>query len=342
MARRRLTDQQHRRIAAQHDGRRAAAQQADAPHPEDALLGPELNGRVIARFGAHAEVEDAEGLRHRCHLRATLAAIVTGDRVVMRLPTDNTAGQHGVVVALHARDSLLTRPDARGVFRPVAANIDRLLITIAPKPAPFANLIDRYLVAASHAGISPLLICNKADLLADDTHTLLAMYRHIGYPVHVLSCISGEGLATLRQALAGHTAAIVGQSGVGKSSLVHALLPDVDIAIGALSEAEDKGRHTTTTARLYHLPEGGALIDSPGIREFGLPNIPPSALLPHFPDLHTHAAHCRFRDCQHDREPGCAVQHAVTDGQVYPERLASYHALRNSLPDTHNPRHHKN
>lgn len=331
---RRLTDQQRRRIAHRQAGHRDAAKQGMHAVEDDALLGPEAHGLVIARYGSQADVEDAHGQLHRCHLRATLAPLVTGDRVVMRLPVDSTSDTNGVVIAMDERHSVLGRPDARGQWRPVAANVDCLLLTIAPAPAPFPQLIDRYLVAAHRAGITPVLLCNKWDLVKHDDglDALLQVYLDIGYPVHRVSCHTGEGLDAIRHVLAGHTAVITGQSGVGKSSLVSALLPGIDIAIGALSTAEDKGRHTTTTTRLYHLPSGGALIDSPGIREFTLPPMPVSELLSHFIDLHAHATGCRFRDCQHEHEPNCAVRDAVANGNIHPDRLASYHAIRNSLP----------
>ena len=331
---RRLTDQQRRRIAQRQTEHRDAVKHAAPPTEDDAHLGPEQRGLVLARYGAQADVEDAHGQLHRCHLRATLAPLVTGDRVVMRLPIEQTADARGVVIAIEDRRSLLGRPDARGQWRPVAANVDYLLLTIAPAPAPFTQLIDRYLVAAHRAGITPVLVCNKSDWPVADPSldALLQVYRDIGYPVHRVSCQTGDGLAAIRELLSDHTAVVAGQSGVGKSSLVSALLPGIDIAIGALSEAEEKGRHTTTTARFYRLPTGGALIDSPGIREFTLPPMPSSELLSHFIELHTHANHCRFRDCQHDREPGCAVQQAVADGHIHAQRLESYHAIRHSLP----------
>jgi ribosome biogenesis GTPase len=330
---RRLTDQQRRRIARQQDGHRDAVKHPASHSEDDAALGAEEHGLVLAHYGHKVDVENAAGQVHRCHLRANLTPLVTGDHVIVRLPTEGNAQSRGVVVARGVRQTLLERPDNRGLLRPVAANVDRLLVTIAPRPQAFSYLIDRYLVAADRAGIPAVLVCNKADLINDDADllALLQVYRDIGYPVWILSCETGEGLDDMKQALIGHTAVVIGQSGVGKSSLVGALLPGIDIAIGALSAAEDKGRHTTTTARLYHLHDGGHLIDSPGIREFGLPPIPPGELLGHFRDLYPHAEGCRFRDCRHLHEPGCALHTAVEDGRVHTERLASYHHILASL-----------
>lgn len=333
---RRLSDQQRRRIAGQQQARREKLREQAS---EDALssgqLGPEQAALVVAHYGRNVEVELADFSRHRCHLRANAEAIVTGDNVVVQLPED---GGTGVVCALLDRSSLLIRPDIRGKLRPVAANIDWMLITIAPRPEPYPFLIDRYLVAAEMFGIRAAILLNKTDLLAgldaaEQTmlSELIGRYRQIGYPVFELSSHLKQGLGDICEELADSTAVVVGQSGVGKSSLLKALLPGEEIAVGELSEGVDKGRHTTTTAKLYHIKTGGRLIDSPGIREFTLPPLDPAELAQYFVDLAPHTDHCHFRDCQHQSEPGCGLKKAEEQGLVLPERINSYRHILQTL-----------
>lgn len=333
---RRLTDQQRRRISLQQTRKRNAAGRAVAELDTTTLAAPETM-LVIAHYGYQLDVERPhDGAIFRCHLRTNLQPLVTGDHVIVRLPhSDHPNTSNGIVEAGCDRHSLLSRPDSRGILRPIAANIDAMLITFAPRPQPFAFLVDRYLVAADLHGIEPVIVCNKMDLLDDETRPeierLLHIYRQIGYPVFCVSAASQEGLAPLTEYLRDKTSVIVGQSGVGKSSLIAALLPGVEIATGELSDGADKGKHTTTTARLYHLPTGGHLIDSPGIREFELHHIAAEDVLSHFVDLREYAYNCRFRDCQHKQEPGCALLAAEAAGQVFPERLASYRHIVSSI-----------
>lgn len=332
---RRLSEQQRRRIAEQQRTRRERLHQQDS-EPASGSLGAEQMALVIAHYGQHVDVETVDRQRWRCHLRANSETVVTGDRVAVQLPENSDAT--GVVTALTERSSLLTRPDARGRLRPVAANIDWMLITIAPRPEPFAFLIDRYLVASDMFGIRAAIALNKTDLLADIDDTersaiaaMLARYRAIGYPVFELCAHRQQGLSALCELLADHTAVVVGQSGVGKSSLLKALLPGETIAVGELSAGVDKGRHTTTTATLYHLPTGGHLIDSPGIREFSLPPLAAAELAQHFIDFRPHLDRCHFRDCQHQSEPGCGLKQAEADGMLFDERLASYRHILQTL-----------
>jgi ribosome biogenesis GTPase len=342
---RRLTDQQRRRIHS-HQTRKRNAVVDVTLGIDESILGVEQEALVIAHYGSQLDVEllsdsRAEPEVVRCVLRANIAQLVTGDHVIVRLPVAEAGVDAGaVVVAGCERHTLLSRPDSRGLLRPVAANIDAMLITIAPRPQPFPFLIDRYLVAADMHEIQPVIVCNKSDLL-DDNHRdeiekLLSIYRAIGYPVFLVSSHEGVGLEAIEDYLCDKMAVVVGQSGVGKSSLIHALLPGIEIATGELSDAVEKGKHTTTTARLYHLPRGGSIIDSPGIREFTLQHVPAQQLLSHFVDLRDYADHCRFRDCQHLHEPHCALLAAEADGSVFPERLASYRHILSTLTPTKN------
>ena len=341
MAKRHLTRRQSWRIQKIQDERSARASRRAELAEESLLggdLGPEQEGLVIAHFGVQVDVEALDGPQRgevrRCHRRANLPALVTGDRIVWR--ADNQ--QSGVIVALQPRRTELYRPDHRGQLKPVAANVDRLVIVFAPLPTPHSNLIDRYLVAAEQAQLEPLLVLNKADLLEqgeyEELRTWLSDYARLGYRTLCLSAGSGEGLDGLRQELRDHVNVFVGQSGVGKSSLINALLPEADLRVGALSELTGKGTHTTTTARLFHFPDGGDLIDSPGIREFGLTHISHDDLLEGFIEFRPFLGHCRFRDCQHLHEPGCALLAAVASEDISVSRMNSYRHILASLNDT--------
>jgi ribosome biogenesis GTPase len=334
MTKRKLSRQQAWRVEKIQDerARRAARRDADA---EQALaageLGPEQQGLVIAHYGTQVAVESAPGQGQRCHLRANLEGLVTGDRVVWC-----QGDPIGVVVAQLPRDNVLSRPDPYGKLKPVAANIDQILVVIAPFPQPHANLIDRYLVAAETVGIEPVILLNKIDLLTDDPAlaaemgALLAVYPGLGYRILRTSSKAG-GLETLHVALRERTSIFVGQSGVGKSSLVNALLPEAELRVGSLSENTLKGTHTTTTAQLLHLACGGTLIDSPGIREFGLWHMSREEVEQGFREFRPFLGNCKFRDCRHQQEPGCAILEASTSGAISPGRLNSYRHIVNSL-----------
>ncbi|WP_163558891.1 small ribosomal subunit biogenesis GTPase RsgA [Halomonas sp. NO4] len=350
MSKRKLSRQQRWRVEKIQAERAARAAKRDAR--EDAVpaageLSAEQSGRVVAHFGRQLEVRPESGAEPvRCQLRANLEGLVTGDRVVWRAAHD-ADGQvrDGVVVARGERDSVLERPDARGQLKPVAANIDQILIVFAAEPEPHANLIDRYLVAAEATGIAPVLVLNKIDLLPPGggaLGALLARYAALDYPVVTTTIARKDGLEALQAQLAGRTSVFVGQSGVGKSSLIDRLLPDEALRIGALSKDARKGTHTTTTARLYTfhhptagaMPDGGELIDSPGIREFGLTHLDERQVAEGFIEFREHLGHCRFRDCRHRQEPGCALREAVERGAIHPERFASYRRIVDGLNES--------
>ena len=339
MAKRQLSRRQSWRIEKIQEERSVRAAKRESRALEELQggdLGEEQNGLVIAHFGVLIEVEALDGEQagqvFRCNRRSNLPALVTGDRVVWR-PGNQ---QNGVIVALLPRHSELCRPDMRGQLKPVAANIDQIVIVFAPLPHPHANLIDRYLIAAEHAGIRPLLLLNKADLLDEHNSAhidrLLATYRQLDYPLLEVSAQDGAGMDELRQRLDDRVSVFVGQSGVGKSSLVNSLLPGIDTRVGALSEQTGKGTHTTTTARLFHFPNGGELVDSPGIREFGLGHVSRQTNEEGFIEFRPLLGHCRFRDCKHDREPGCALLAALADGRIQEQRMHSYRHIIASLP----------
>lgn len=297
-------------------------------------LGPEQRGLVISHFGQQLEIEPLGGGKagqsFRCHQRTNLEPLVAGDFVIWR-----EGDPFGVVVANLPRRNVLQRPNNFGELRPVAANIDTILIVIAPVPQPFANLIDRYLVAAESMEVRPVLVLNKLDLVTQDRgkelEGLRALYRSIGYDWVEVSSKTGMGMDALEAILREGVSIFVGQSGVGKSALVNRLLPGAQTVEGSLSEGSDKGRHTTTAARLFHFPEGGDLIDSPGIREFGLWHMDSEQLITGFIEFRPFLGRCRFRDCKHEQEPGCHLLQAVEQGEISPRRLESYRQILREL-----------
>ncbi len=333
MAKRNLTKQQLHRIRTIQDEKIARTKKRDA-RVDDVVatgdLGPDTDGLIIAHFGVTVDVEDQEGVRYRCHKRSMLPALVTGDRVIWRLGTDGT----GVVVAVRDRISVLNRPDTRGSLKPVAANIDQIFIVVSPAPETPPNLIDRYLVAAHASGIEPVLVFNKSDLMQPgDKYALLqAEYQALGYDTLSISALQISGLKPLRDRMEDRTSIFVGQSGVGKSSLINVLLPGTEARTAEISVATGKGRHTTTTAVLYHLEGAGHLIDSPGIREFGLWHITVDQLYFGYPEL-SRLGPCRFRNCQHINEPKCRLKEAVSTGELLERRYLSFLGIRDSLDE---------
>ncbi len=294
-------------------------------------------GLVVANFGAKLVVEDCDGVLHRCAGRRKLGTLVCGDRVRWQ------GGDHQdcAVVEMEARQSELARPDKNGRKKTIAANIDQFLIMASPGAEFSTGLIDRYLITAETLGIQPLIIFNKVDLLEKDQlaefKQQLAPYEKIGYPVILTSSKTAHGIDALMPFLSNKTSIIVGKSGVGKSSLINLILPDAEARVGEISQATGKGTHTTTTARLYHLPGNkGEVIDSPGIREFGLWQITPPQVAEGFREFRDYAEQCRFRDCLHRKEPGCAVAAAVKHGDISAQRYASYQRVLVSLEETRN------
>ena len=333
MARRKLNQNQSRRVEKRQQQR---AERRQVVH--DPLAGREDSkdeeGVVVSHYGRAVEVERPQlpGVLYRCHLRANMPPLVAGDRVIWS-PASTGAS---VVVARLPRRSELCRPDRHGHNRPVAANIDYIVVVIAPAPCPHANLIDRYLVAAQAASIETLLLLNKTDLVEtgnnQELSELLRVYEKVGHTVLTVSAKTAAGLDCVREAINASTCVLVGQSGVGKSSLVNTLLPSVQTPTGPLSDNQSKGTHTTTTARLFHINDtGGTLIDSPGIREFTLGDIEPASVINGFRELRHFAQQCRFRDCQHDKEPGCALLKAVQTGEIAAVRFASYRQIMADL-----------
>jgi len=331
MPSRRLTDRQKGRIRKIQDRRRGRMQQRPESSLEHGDTEAPRPGRVVVRYGTHLAVEGEDREIIHCLFRQNLGGIVCGDRVVW-CATD--PGQ-GVVTAVLERKSVLARPDYAGREKPLAANIAQLIAVVAPRPEPSGFLVDQYLVTAELIGVSALIAVNKTDLL-DDQHRArflerFACYAAIGYPVIAVSAKAPGGLAPLATLLQRQTSILVGQSGVGKSSLIKALLPDRQIQVGRLSEATDSGRHTTSATTLYTLPESGELIDSPGVRSFRLLPMNRQDLERGFREFAPYVGQCRFSDCTHDHEPGCALIGAVAQGTISAQRLESFRLMARKI-----------
>ncbi|PPK53030.1 small ribosomal subunit biogenesis GTPase RsgA [Marinobacter persicus] len=342
MAKRRLNKRQQWRIEKiqkERANRAARKEKAVQEQAEAGELGVEQQGLVIAHFGQQLDIEALEGETQsqvfRCFVRANIDSLVTGDKVIWRPGKSET----GVIVARCDRDNLLQRPDNFGALKPVAANIDHIILVIAPEPEPHDNLIDRYLVASETADIPAVILLNKTDLIGEHNReqiqTLLSRYENLGYQVVQTSAASAQDAPApeVQELVKGQTSVFVGQSGVGKSSIIQTLLPDQSLRVGAVSESTGKGVHTTTTARLFHLPIGGDLIDSPGIREFGLWHMTPQELEYGFREIRPLIGHCKFRNCRHMGDPGCALDAAAEAGDISPERLKSFHRILQDMTE---------
>lgn len=280
---------------------------------------PQHQGLVLSRFGHHAEIEISENKILHCAIRPNLDNIVAGDHVICLEETTN----QGVVVSLLPRQSLLTRNMSNQTQKIIAANITQLIIVIAPVPEPNWLLIDSYLVKADNNSIQAIIVLNKSDL--NPPLQSMNRFTNLGYEIIETSCVTHTGHERLFEKLQNQTSVFIGQSGVGKSSLIGACLPDIAIAIA--KEQHQHGRHTTSNARLYHLPKGGDLIDSPGIRNFDLGHLNKDQIIYGFREFRRLAAQCRFRNCNHSDAPDCAIIRAVNQGVCDKTRYENFLGL---------------
>lgn len=278
-------------------------------------------GTVVAAFGRQYLVELPDGSRLACVPRGKKSEVACGDTVVIK----QTAHEQGVIETILPRSSLLYRSDA---FRQklIAANVSQLIIVVASEPSFSDALLARCLVAAHDQQLETLIVLNKCDLpSADAARAQLAPYRAIG--CRILELSAKENAEALRPYLQGQRSVLAGQSGMGKSTLINALLPDAQAATREISTVLDSGKHTTTHARLYPLASDSWLIDCPGVQAFGLHHLSLGEIEDGFAEFAAYRGQCRFHNCRHVHEPGCALQHAVAEGKIHPRRLELFQEI---------------
>jgi ribosome biogenesis GTPase len=283
---------------------------------------------VLVSYGAQGVVMMPGGQRKRCKFRRSVGRPFCGDRVMVARADDASL----VVESILPRKNYFVRADERQRRHIIAANLGQVLIVVATRPLPSRDLMERYLVAVHSLGIEPVIVFNKTDLKVAGDETAAGAkvlahmpdYEALGYTVIRTSCKTAPGITGLKSVLKNRTSILVGQSGVGKSSLVNQLLPDLDIQTGALSTATGKGVHTTTSTMLYQFTGGGYLIDSPGVWEYGIWKLENDELAAGFIEFEPWSGKCRFNNCVHATEPDCAIKQAVIEGGIQDWRYQSY------------------
>ena len=317
MAKRKLSQHQKKRIQGAQD----AISSDSRNHAE---------GLVISHHGGKIVVESSDRKIIVCAVKSNLGTIVCGDIAVY----EQTAESEYRVIAIHPRHNLLQRIDGFGHLKSVAANLSQLLICLAIKPAPNLFLLDQYLISAEQQKINAVIVLNKSDMLEEglvDPFELKSIYQPLGYKVLLASVKTINGMDELKSLLDHNTSVLSGVSGVGKSSITKALLPEIEVKISEISEANEEGRHTTRTSRLYHLPNSAILIDTPGVRGFNPvldDRIPVSA---GFREINRFSSNCRFSNCRHINEPKCAVVEAVSRNEITDSRYQHYLRLVEKL-----------
>lgn len=352
MTKRRLTQQQKNRIkqrnrqinrqwhsqsqtASTHDttcesssnSAEASGKNAEPSFTIDNKFPDAAKGLVVAHYGTQIGIITDAGVEKRCHKHSNVPDVVAGDQILWQQECD----QLGVIVGLRPRQTELMRADHQHKLKLVAANVDSAFIVFAPLPDPSQWLTDSYIVAAIAAGIEPILVLNKCDLTpenaASEALKLFQLYQGLGYTCIKTSTVSVNGMAEMKATMLNKSAIIAGQSGVGKSSLINALLGDSEAKVGPLSNQTQLGTHTTVMAQLYALAGNSQLIDSPGIREFSLSALTRTDIYKGFPEIANRQAECKFRNCAHQSEPGCALLSALNAGLIEPSRLDHFKRL---------------
>ncbi len=297
------------------------------------MNGGNRRGKVLRAIRGHYWVETPEGLYH-CFAREGLTKkmkatnpIVVGDEVTFEVVDE--VKKEGVITDRHPRRTKLSRKISTGtreLEQVVAANIDNLVIVSSVADPPFRpGLIDRYLVAAAKGDLTPIICVNKVDLGGlEELREVLDTYRDLGYPVVLTSAKTGQGIEELRERLRDRTSVFAGHSGVGKSSLLRMLVPGIQVKVAEVNPRTGRGRHTTTAAELVRLPDGGYVIDTPGIRQFSLWDLTEEDVRQFFVEIARYSVGCRFADCSHTVEPGCAVRAALEQGYLHPRRYESF------------------
>lgn len=275
---------------------------------------------MAAVYGRQILLETADHGLHRALVRDRKLRPVCGDQATLRWHNDQA-----IIASVAPRKSTVWRQDSRLDKRAVAANVDTMLVVAAPRPHTSAGQLDRYLAIASLCKIKAIIIANKSDLEAyADWLPIFEEFEKIGHNIVFTSTKTGSGLASVKAGLAGCHVILAGLSGVGKSSLINSLVPDLELRTATLSAASGGGRHTTTASRLYRLPSGGWVIDAPGVRDIRLWSMSAAQLAMGFVEFKPFISNCKFNDCQHQNEPGCALRSAVDSGHVSQRRYHSF------------------
>ena len=277
----------------------------------------EYQGRVITRYGQRQLVEDENGIVFQSVSRQNIGFSVAGDKVLFQ----KTKHDDAIVTAIYPRDNELKRQD-----KLIAANIDQLWLVVAIEPHYEFELIDRYLIMAENSNLPIGIIVNKIELSTKKSKTEndFLHYQSLGYDVHFLSVKKKTNLDFFKEQLVNKYHIFLGQSGVGKSSLINSLIPDLQLRVNEISSKSKLGKHTTTNTTIYHIPSGGDLIDSPGVREFQLDSLTELEIKSGFKEFRALSDACRFRDCRHINEPNCAVKVSLDQGKINPNRYQSY------------------
>ncbi len=286
-----------------------------------------MEGLVIAHLGQGIAVEH-ENKIILCQTLRKLETVAVGDKVLWSL----SAPDQGRIEAILPRRSLLTRPARNNKIRPVAANIDTVFVVIAVEPYCDFLLIDQYLAVCENNEINAALILNKTDLpIPEQLENELQVYQGLGYQIQRVSTKTGVGLSELKSALHNQVSLLTGQSGVGKSSITNIIVPDKNLKTNSLSETTKHGRHTTTAATLYHIDNGGDLIDSPGVAIFGLADLNRQQLAQGYREFNTFTDKCQFNDCSHHHDKGCAVRAATEEGNIAMTRYQRFLKLTQKM-----------
>jgi len=291
-----------------------AASKVESQLKEDEI---EYPGRVITRYGQRQLVEDENGKVFQSVSRQNIGFSVAGDKVLFQ----KTKHDDAIVTAIYPRDSELKRQD-----KLIAANIDQLWLVVAIEPHYEFELIDRYLVMAENLKLSIGILVNKIELSENENAAFsdFLPYQSLGYDVHFLSVKNQINIETFKNRLINKSHIFLGQSGVGKSSLINSLIPDLKLRVNEISNKSKLGKHTTTNTTVYHIPTGGDLIDSPGVREFQLENLTETEIKNGFKEFKALSGECRFRDCKHINEPNCAIKKALENGKININRYQNY------------------
>jgi len=328
-----LTQRQKRQIA-KNQHRKTSEEKSLA---QIGQLGTQKQGLMISRYGEQADVIDLQSNNvFRCFLRQNLGSPVPGDRLVYRLDPSNK----GIIESIEERKSLLQRPSPHQGLKPVVANIDQVFVLVAPLPDFSSVLLDRYLIAIENANIPISIVANKWDLQSEieeqSIQEQLSIYHQLGYPIFKISTKNNIGKVDFIQAISGYSSILVGQSGVGKSSIINWLFPSESLATKMISDNSRLGQHTTTASQLFCLDknncDNGFIIDSPGIREFGLWHLDTHEIASGFREFKTYLGSCKYRNCQHTKEPGCEIIKALKNGLINEQRWLNYKKILTNNP----------